>query len=70
MAAETTKKDVDQTKMVDEVAKAVKQVNLPGVDVDSLVASQKNNVVAVSANQVAFQVCRRSPSGRPRSCRR
>ena len=70
MAAETTKKDVDPTKMVDEfakaikdptkmvdeVAKAIKQVNLPGVDVDSLVASQKNNLEAVtSANQIAFQ---------------
>jgi len=56
MAAETTKKDVDPTKMVDEVAKAIKQVNIPGVDVDLLVASQKNNLEAVtSANKVAFQ---------------
>ena len=70
MATEITKKDVDPTKMVDEfakaikdptkmvdeVAKAVKQVNLPGVDVDSLVASQKNNLEAVtSANRIAFQ---------------
>ena len=67
---ETTKKDVDPTKMVDEVAeaikdptkmvdkiaKAIKQFNLPGVDVESLVASQKKNMEAVtSANQVAFQ---------------
>ena len=56
MAAETAKKDVDPTKMVDEVAKAIKQVNIPGVDVDSLVASQKNNLEAVTtANQIAFQ---------------
>src|SRR5512133_306653 len=70
MAAATTKKEAvppkmvdelaqaikDPTKMVDEVAKAIKQVNLPGVDVDSLVASQKNNLEAVtSANQIAFQ---------------
>ena len=65
---ETTKKDAtkmvdefaeaikDPTKMVDEVAKAIKQFNLPGVDVESLVASQKKNLEAVtSANQVAFQ---------------
>jgi phasin family protein len=67
---ETTKKDVDPTKMVEEVAeaikdpakmvdkiaKAIKQFNLPGVDVESLVASQKKNMEAVtSANQVAFQ---------------
>ena len=65
---ETTKKDAtkmvdefaeaikDPTKMVDEVAKAIKQFSLPGVDVESLVASQKKNVEAVtSANQAAFQ---------------
>ena len=66
----TNKKDVDPTKtvddvveaikeptkMVDEIAKAIKQFNLPGVDVESLVASQKKNMEAVtSANQVAFQ---------------
>ena len=70
MAAETTKKDVDPTKMVDEfakaindptkvvdeVAKAIKQFSLPGVDVELLVASQKKNLEAVtSANQAAFQ---------------
>ena len=70
MATGPTKKDVDPTKMVDEfakaikdptkmvdaVAKAIKQFNLPGVDVESLVASQKKNVEAVtSANQAAFQ---------------
>ena len=70
MAAETTKKDVgptktvdefakainDPTKVVDEVAKAIKQFSLPGVDVESLVASQKKNLEAVtSANQAAFQ---------------
>ena len=70
MATGPTKKDVDPTKMVDEFAKAIKdptkmvdefakaikQFSLPGVDVESLVASQKKNLEAVtSANQVAFQ---------------
>ena len=52
----TNKKDVDPAKMVDEIAKTIKQFNLPGVDVESLVASEKKNLEAVtSANQVAFQ---------------
>ena len=66
----TNKKDVDPTKMadevvktiktrpemVDEIAKTIEQFNLPGVDVESLVASEKKNLEAVTrANQVAFQ---------------
>lgn len=49
-------KDFDPTKMVDEFSKMLKQYKLPGVDLDSLIASQKKNVEALtSANKVAFE---------------
>ncbi len=48
--------DFDPTKMAEEFTKAVKQFNLPGVDVDSLVAAQKKNMEALTnANRVAFE---------------
>ncbi len=48
--------DFDPTKMADEFTKAMKQFNLPGVDVDSLVAAQKKNMEALTnANRVAFE---------------
>jgi phasin family protein len=56
MADEVVKTIKDPAKMVDEIAKTIEQFNLPGVDVESLVASEKKNLEAVtSANQVAFQ---------------
>jgi phasin family protein len=56
MADEVAESIKEPTKTVDDVAEAIKQFNLPGVDVESLVASQKKNMEAVtSANQVAFQ---------------
>ena len=49
-------KEFDPTKMVDEFSKMLKQYKLPGVDVDSIVASQKKNLEALtSANRVAFE---------------
>lgn len=49
-------KDFDPTKMVDELSKMMKQYNLPGVDVDSLVASRKKDLEALgTANRVAFE---------------
>lgn len=49
-------KDFDPTKLVDEFSKMLKQYKLPGVDLDSLIASQKKNVEALtSANKVAFE---------------
>lgn len=49
-------KDFDPTKMVDELSKMMKQYKLPGVDMDSVVASQKRNLEALtSANRVAFE---------------
>lgn len=49
-------KDFDPTKMVDEFSKMMKQYKLPGVDIDSVVASQKKNLEALtSANRVAFE---------------
>lgn len=49
-------KDFDPTKMVDEFSKMMKQYKLPGVDIDSVVATQKKNLEALtSANRVAFE---------------
>ncbi|TVR79287.1 MAG: phasin family protein [Rhodospirillales bacterium] len=49
-------KDFDPTKFADEFSKMMKNYKLPGVDVDSLVASQRKNVEALTAaNRVAFE---------------
>ena len=49
-------KDFDPTKLVGEFSKMLKQYKLPGVDVDSIVASQKKNLEALtSANRVAIE---------------
>lgn len=49
-------KDFDPTKVVDEFSKMLKTYNLPGVDMDSLVASQKKNLEALtSANRVVIE---------------
>ena len=49
-------KDFDPTKVVAEFSNALKQYKLSGVDLDSLVASQKKNLEALtSANRVAFE---------------
>lgn len=49
-------KDFEPTKMVDEFQKMMQQYKLPGVDLDSLVASQKKNVEALTnANKVALE---------------
>ena len=48
--------EFDPSKMSDEFAKLAGQFKLPGIDVDSLVASQRKNVEALtSANRVAFE---------------
>jgi len=48
--------DFDPSKMTDEFMKMAKQFKLPGVDMDSLIASQRKNVEAVTAaNRVAFE---------------
>jgi phasin family protein len=49
-------KEFDPTKMVGELSNMMKQYKLPGVDMDSLVASQKKNLEALtSANRVAVE---------------
>ena len=49
-------KEFDPTKMVAELSSMLKQYKLPNVDLDSLVASQKKNLEALtSANRVAFE---------------
>ena len=49
-------KDFDPGKVVAEFSNALKQYKLSGVDLDSLVASQKKNLEALtSANRVAFE---------------
>jgi len=49
-------KEFDPTKMVGELSNMMKQYKLPGVDVDSIVASQKKNLEALtSANRTAFE---------------
>lgn len=48
--------DFDPTKIADEFSKMVSQYQLPGVDTDALVASQRRNVEALtSANRAAFE---------------
>lgn len=49
-------KEIDPGKMMDEFSKMLKQYNLPGVDMDSLMASQKKNMEALTAaNRVALE---------------
>ncbi len=49
-------KEVDPGKMMEEFSKMLKQYNLPGVDMDSLMASQKKNLEALTqANRVALE---------------
>jgi phasin family protein len=49
-------KEFDPNKMVAEFSNALKQYKLTGVDLDSLVASQKKNLEALtSANRVAYE---------------
>ncbi|MFZ1413106.1 MAG: phasin family protein [Defluviicoccus sp.] len=49
-------KDFDPTKMVEEFSTAMKQFRLPGVNIESVVESQKKNLEALtSANRVAFE---------------
>ena len=49
-------KEFDPTKMVGELSNMLKQYKVPGVDVDSIVASQKKNLEALtSANRVAIE---------------
>ena len=49
-------KEFDPSKVVAEFSNALKQYKLPNVDLDSVVASQKKNVEALtSANRVAFE---------------
>lgn len=49
-------KDVDPGKMMEEFSKMLKQYNLPGVDMDALMASQKKNLEALTmANRVALE---------------
>lgn len=49
-------KDMDPGKMMEEFSKMLKQYNLPGVDMDSLMASQKKNMEALTAaNRVALE---------------
>ena len=45
-------KEFDPTKMVGELSNMLKQYRLPGVDVDSIVASQKKNLEALPAPTV------------------
>ena len=48
-------KEFDPSKVVAEFSNALKQYKLPNVDLDSIVASQKKNVEALtSANRAAF----------------
>jgi phasin family protein len=55
-SAETLLKDLDPGKMVEKVTKLVQSVKVPGVDVRSLVESQKRNIEAVTtANRAAVE---------------
>lgn len=48
--------DLDPTKMMNEMQALLKQYKLPGIDLDSLVASQKKNIEAVTAaNRAAVE---------------
>lgn len=49
-------KDFDPTKFVEQFSDMVKNYKLPGVEIDSLIASQRKNVEALaSANRAAFE---------------
>lgn len=49
-------KDFDPTRMADEFTNLLKNYKLPGVDMDSVVATQRRNVEALTAaNRVAFE---------------
>lgn len=49
-------KDFDPTKMTEKFTQMLKDYKLPGVDVDSIVASQRKNVEALtSANRTVFE---------------
>ena len=49
-------KDFDPTKLGDELSKMLKNYKLPGIDIDSIVASQRKNVETLTqANRVAFE---------------
>ncbi|MCU0893496.1 MAG: phasin family protein, partial [Rhodospirillales bacterium] len=49
-------KEVDPGKMMEEFSKMLKQYNLPGVDMDALMASQKKNLEALTqANRIALE---------------
>jgi phasin family protein len=49
-------KEFNPTKLVDEFSKRLRQYNLPGVDMDALVASEKKNLEALTtANRAAFE---------------
>ena len=49
-------KEVEPGKMMEEFSKMLKQYNLPGVDMDALMASQKKNMEALTqANRVALE---------------
>ena len=48
--------DFDPTKVVDQFSNMLKSYNMPGVDLDSIVASQKKNLEALtSANRVVIE---------------
>lgn len=54
--AETLLKDLDPSKMVDQVTKLVQSLKVPGIDVKSLVDSQKKNIEAVTnANRAVVE---------------
>lgn len=49
-------KDFDPTKVVDQFSNMLKTYNMPGVDMDSIVTSQKKNLEALtSANRVVIE---------------
>ena len=54
--AETLLKDLDPSKMVDQVTKLVQSLKVPSIDVKSLVDSQKKNIEAVTnANRAVVE---------------
>ena len=64
--AETLLKDLDPSKMVDQVTKLVQSLKVPSIDVKSLVDSQKKNIEAVTnANRAVVEglqaVAKRQP---------
>ncbi|MFO1152880.1 MAG: phasin family protein [Rhodospirillales bacterium] len=55
-SAEALLKDLDPAKMVEKVTKLVQSIQVPGVDVQSLVDSQKKNIEAVTnANRAVVE---------------